>query len=138
MKSCGSCWLRGYPGSQSSSRHSYNRMAPIKLLDSTPLSAVQSFSALEPADRHVLGDLVAEFGEARFTRWWAADGTTEAAFQDAFGVDAGAWYGSRVAELVTVSAPGPHVALSGFGGVFLFLALATLTGGAWASRRRVA
>ena len=53
-------------------------------------------------------------------------------------MDAGAWYRSRVAELVKVSEPGPRVALTGIGGVFLFLALATLAGGAWASRRRVA
>ncbi|MDP2955204.1 MAG: hypothetical protein Q8N53_02180 [Longimicrobiales bacterium] len=125
------------PSGQSSIRYLDYRRAP-ELLDSTPLSAVQSSSAFEPADRHVLADLVAEFGEERFARWWASDGTTGSAFQDAFGVDAGGWYGSRVAELVKVSEPGPRVALSGIGGVFLFLALATLAGGAWAGRRRVA
>jgi len=109
-----------------------------ELFGSTPLSAVQGESLLEPADRHVAADLVSEFGEDRFRRFWTAGGATDVAFQDAFGVDPGTWYARRVAKLVTISEPGPGVAWNGALGALALLALGTLAGSAWARRRSVA
>jgi hypothetical protein len=126
------------PGMEASSWYFSGSGNVSDLLGTTPLSAVLEMTPLEPADFHVLADLTAEFGEARLRQWWTANGSTEAAFRDAFGVDAGAWYAARVAKLVKIAEPGPGVALSGVLGVGLFLALGSLVGSAWAHRRRVA
>ncbi|HSW30383.1 MAG TPA: hypothetical protein VLH75_12940 [Longimicrobiales bacterium] len=116
----------------------YRRYAPVGFLASTPLSAALTSTPLEPADRHVLADLAAEFGEERVRRWWAADGDPGAAFRDAFGVEPGAWYAARVSRLVRIAEPGPGVTLNGIVGAFLILTLGTLVGSAWARRRSVA
>jgi hypothetical protein len=108
------------------------------LVGTTPLSAALGMTVLQPADFHVLADLTAEFGEARVRRWWTADGPMDAAFREAFGVDAGAWYAARVARLVKIAEPGPGVEPNGLLGALLFLALGSLVGSAWAHRRRVA
>jgi hypothetical protein len=126
------------PGTEASSWYFSGSGNVADLLGTTPLSAVLEMTPLEPADFHVLADLAAEFGEAQVRRWWTADGPTEAAFREAFGVDAGAWYAARVAKLVKVAEPGPGVALSGLLGAVLFVALGSLVGSAWAHRRRVA
>jgi len=109
-----------------------------RIIAATPLSAVQAFSLMEPADHHVVADLVAEFGAERFLRWWTAAGPMDRAFLDAFGVPAGEWYARRVARLITVVPPGPSVRLNGLAWSVLILALAAVVGGAWAGRRRVA
>ncbi len=126
------------PSSPASPRSSYGLSSPVGLLGTTPLSAALVNTFLEPADRHVLADLTAEFGEEHVRHWWTADGEPGAAFRDAFGVEPGAWYAARTARLVKIVEPGPGVALHGIVGVMALLALATLAGGAWAIRRTVA
>jgi hypothetical protein len=134
----GCATLFGSPSGQHSVRYFYMRGAPEQLIATTPLSAVQSYSAMEPADRHVAADLVAEFGEERFTRFWSADGDLDEAFVQAFGVAPGTWYAERTARLITFAPPGPRVAGVGLLGVLLIVGLATVVGGGWAGRRRVA
>jgi len=104
-----------------------------EMLAATPLSAVGGYSTMQPADQHVVADLVEEFGVERLERWWTADGTVEEAFRAAFGVPAG-----RVARLVEVTEPGPALRANGLAGAFLILALAAVVGGVWARRRQVA
>jgi hypothetical protein len=116
----------------------YRRGGTDALRKATPLSAMGGYTPLEPADAHVLADLADEFGEERVRRWWVSDGDPAAAFRDAFGIEAGAWYAARVARLVTIDPPGPGVTPMGFLGVLLVLAVGGAAGGAWAVCRRVA
>ena len=127
------------PGSELSLHASDEDWSELpEVLAATPLSAVNGYSSMQPADYHVVADLVEEFGAERFERWWTADGSAEEAFRAAFGVPAGEWYAERVARLIEVTGPGPSLRANGLAGAFLILALAAVVGGAWARRRRVA
>ena len=127
------------PGSEASVRTFGNETSGSEVLQAaTPLSAIQSSSAMWPADSHVVADLVEEFGVERFERWWTAEGSTDQAFLAAFGVPAGEWYARRVARLITVVPPGPSLRPNGLAWSVVILALAAVIGGAWARRRTVA
>lgn len=127
------------PGSAASvGNYGLQRSDATEPIATTPLSAVQSYSAMYPSDQHVVADLVEEFGAERFHRWWTADGPTDEAFLAAFGVPAGEWYGRRVALLVQVTKPGPSPSPNGWAGAVLILTLAAALAGAWARGRRVA
>lgn len=120
------------------SRYGFGVGAADFLDGTTPLSAIQQRSILEPADNHVAADLLQQFGEERFRRFWTADGDLAAAFQDAFGVGAGEWYRDRASRLVTLQRPGPRVTFRGVTVALLLLSLSAVIAGGWARRRRVA
>jgi hypothetical protein len=95
-------------------------------------------SSFGGADDYLFDDLEREFGTAAFAQFWTSDAEVPEAFEDAFGVEIGAWTARWVDRVMGTYPAGPRLTLSaGLGGLLtisLFAGIAV----AWSKRRKVA
>lgn len=74
-------------------------------------------------DDSLFADLEAQFGQEAFERFWTSDGSVEAAFASAFGVEIGDWVLAWVDAQMGIAKAGP-----GIPGVDFLLAMLTIGG----------
>jgi hypothetical protein len=82
------------------------------------------FSAYSlPDEGYMIADLEAEFGSEAFGKFWTSDESAAAAFEDAFGVDAGTWTLSWATSVRGIDPPGPGLPRSASSGSMLAVGL---------------
>ncbi len=114
--------------------------ASFLVANSPVTSAGQSSwaSPFGPWDDYLLRDLELEFGSDAFHRFWVSEQSVPEAFEEAFGMDMGAWVVSWVDTHLGLSPAGPVLTrTAALGGILAVSLFAALTG-AWVQRRRVA
>lgn len=81
----------------------------VRRSPATGLGSAFSRETWVQGQRHLLADLEAEYGREAFREFWASSKDFDAAFEDAFGIEPGAWMVQRIEKLRSIDEPGPGV-----------------------------
>ena len=87
------------------------------------IGTVSSHFSFMPEEEFLLSDLEAEFGAEAFARFWTSNDELEAAFESAFGIDAGSWTLGWIARSREIEPPGPGLPRSARSGATLAVVL---------------
>lgn len=109
----------------------------LGLIEATPAVSVGTpsvFRAVPFEGEYLLGDLEREFGPEAFRAFWTSDAPPAAAFQGAFGTDAGTWTRDWIERTSGIAPGGPGLPRSASSGSVLTIGL--LLGVAFLRTRR--